>query len=620
MSTLYIIGVLGIPAAVAAIVTAVINYRGGIRNLYTQYELEQQRELRALMGAYTGRMLEAAIDWDRRMMQLYEYWREPDDDAPKQEGYDPDIGWHMMCPGWWEGLNMRWPARTTAMFRGWRDRLEKGGAARAARAVAERRRDPSEYFYLSVVFRFLSLLAIARRFEAEAFYLDSLHLKNHANELYFLRYAKGFLWTATHSSLSPDDGLPARDHFLSDKLRPMLDLCYKELGPADSKAPKGQPIFDWDRFLALINRKTGPNNEYDPDIDQLLEFFYALRPVDYTAGNDGEVIKRRRWERLICLHLLTLNFIATFGFPWQRDIEERRAMAIDFLSMDNTVIDAFVEGTKEWLGLEDQDHMKSLCDALRRAYKETQDISHDAMVRTAARRLVGMGAEMVADPAVLRDKAGNQFRVDKAWLENVQWRKPERVPVSKPEAAPASRLFRVLAFFRVGPFPGPGAGELAGSGRGAAVERGLHHREDGALERRGDQDLGPAAAGVGCRRSFVLARRHPPDLLEDRAGDHTAKHADQHADRLIQQLAHDPRLPGAPALTRRRGPQSATPHHFAPSAATSRQGRAPRGRPPLNGRVARNAVITEAYSGNTRIPSQGILSRKFHDHEGSGHA
>ena len=116
MSTLYIIGVLGIPAAVAAIVTAVINYRGGIRNLYTQYELEQQRELRALMGAYTGRMLEAAIDWDRRMMQLYEYWREPDDDAPKQEGYDPDIGWHMMCPGWWEGLNMRWPARTTAML------------------------------------------------------------------------------------------------------------------------------------------------------------------------------------------------------------------------------------------------------------------------------------------------------------------------------------------------------------------------------------------------------------------------------------------------------------------------------------------------------------------------
>jgi len=50
MSTLYIIGTLGIPAAVAAIVTALINYRGGIRSLYTKYELEQQKELRELMG------------------------------------------------------------------------------------------------------------------------------------------------------------------------------------------------------------------------------------------------------------------------------------------------------------------------------------------------------------------------------------------------------------------------------------------------------------------------------------------------------------------------------------------------------------------------------------------
>jgi len=162
MSTLYIIGTLGIPAAVAAIVTALINYRGGIRSLYTKYELEQQKELRELMGEYTGRMLEAAIDWDRRMMQLYEYWEKPDEN-------DPDLGWHMMCPGWL-------------------DRLERKDGSPGA--IALYRRDPREYFYLSVVFRFLSLLAIARRFEAEAFYVDARHIKNHRNELYFLRYAK----------------------------------------------------------------------------------------------------------------------------------------------------------------------------------------------------------------------------------------------------------------------------------------------------------------------------------------------------------------------------------------------------------------------------------------------
>ena len=37
--------------------------------------------------------------------------------------------------------------------------------------------------------------------------------------------------------------------------------------------------------------------------------------------------------------------------------------------------------------------------------------------------------------------------------------------------------------------PRPGARQLAGSSRGAAVERRLDHGEDGAMDRRGDQDL-----------------------------------------------------------------------------------------------------------------------------------
>jgi hypothetical protein len=428
MSALYIVGLLGIPAAVATIISAYISYRGVTRKLYAEYELDQQKELRELMGAYTGRMLEAAIDWDRRMMQLYDYWHKPDPNVVRRKGYDPEFGWHIMCPGW-NKLKPKWPNRVIETCPGWGDRLRR---KRIAKTVARYRRDPGEYFYLSVVFRFVSLLAIARRFEAEAFYLDAQHAKNYKNELYFLRYAKSFLWAVTHSGLSPDDGVPARDHFLSDKLRPMLDLCYKDLGEFDSRAPKGEPIFDWDRFLFLIKPQSGPNKKYNSDMDRLLEFFDGLRPVDYITDGDGNILKRRRWERLICLHLLTLNFIETFGFEWQCDeARKSRVTAIEFLSMDNTVIRAFLDGAAEWLGLEDQDLMKSLREALEAEVRETRAIPDPEVIGRAVSRLIDKGARRVADGAVMLDKVamldklGQRFTVDSDWLKDVQWRAKE---------------------------------------------------------------------------------------------------------------------------------------------------------------------------------------------------
>jgi hypothetical protein len=438
MSVSSIVTSIGAPVVIAGAVSALFNYYATRSNLFTQYELEQQRELRALMGQYTGRMLEAAIDWDRRMMQLYKYWdpegedKEPDD--PKENVQE--AGWRQMCPGWGQRLEGKTGPDDLARYR----------------------RDPSEYFYLSVVFRFLSLLAIARRFEAEAFYLDARHLKHHSNELRFLCYTKSFLWAMTYSDLSPKDGLPGKDHFNSDKIRPMLDLCYKELGPLEAKAmqgdaeaphagstsPTGQPIFDWARFLVLIQYKSGEPDEFHPDIDQVLEFFDELRPVDYWTDDTGKVFKRRRWERLICLHLLTLNFIATFGFPWQtRSAKKNRDRAIGFLSMDNKVINAFVKGSDEWLGLDKQDHMIELIHALEEARNRTLAISEGELAGFAMGRLLDLGAarpDGEPDPAVLQDKVLNKFRVDIDWLKQVQW-----VGSSAREPSlsqPAIRLFR----------------------------------------------------------------------------------------------------------------------------------------------------------------------------------
>lgn len=404
MSALNLLGTLGIPAAVAAIVTALISYRGGLQTIYRNYELEEQKKLRELMGRYTGRMLEAAVDWDRRMTQLYDYAKKRPRTAPlNNEDYDDNFYWHFMCPHWKERHEVNSPT-----------------------ALAKYRRDPDAYFYQSVVFRFLSFLSIARRFEAEAFYIDATLAKHskkaHKRALYFLRYAKSFLWVMTFQELSPRDSFPGVDHFRDDEFRPLLDLCYKTSSEdSGSLSPDGkEPIFDWPRFRAVLQiEKDGKDGEFNIEVERLLSFFDELRAVDYTS--QGE--KRRRWERLICLHLLTLNFIATFGYAWQRDITDRRRRAIEFLSMDNTVIDAFLTGSEQWLGLDDQEHMISLKSQL----KELRDASPATTMGAAVARLEELGATKIkreSSRTIMHDQGGNKFFVDQDRLKDITLTSP----------------------------------------------------------------------------------------------------------------------------------------------------------------------------------------------------
>jgi tetratricopeptide (TPR) repeat protein len=273
-------------AVVAAGVSALSSVITNRDNLYAAYRLDQKKKLRELIGAYSGRMLEAASDWDRRMHQLY---------APN--GTD-----HMAVP-------------------------------------EEKLHAHDQYLYLSVVFRFLSLLGIARKFESEAFYIDSRIAR--PKDLDFLRYAKSFLWVMTDSKLTPDDGMPGVDHFRSDEFRPLLDVCYRrdEALLPKNEPKKGELVFDWSRFRALLdnsgkNQSSDESQELDPDtqeeINQVLYYFAGIRPNEY----DGDLKKRRRWERVICLHLLTICFIGTFGYSWQKRskyLDEKRDEAISAL-------------------------------------------------------------------------------------------------------------------------------------------------------------------------------------------------------------------------------------------------------------------------------------------------
>ena len=72
------------------------------------------------------------------------------------------------------------------------------------------------------------------------------------------------------------------------------------------------------------------------------------------------------------------------------------------------------------------------------------------------------------------------------------------------------------------------------------------------LDGRGQQDLRPAAAGVGGFRSIVLVPGELPDLLEDGPGCGPAEHADQQADRFPGEFAHDRRPRAAASQHRKR--------------------------------------------------------------------
>src|SRR4051794_13442119 len=84
---------------------------------------------------------------------------------------------------------------------------------------------------------------------------------------------------------------------------------------------------------------------------------------------------------------------------------------------------------------------------------------------------------------------------------------------------------------------GPAAGEPAYADRPAAVHGGPDDREDRPLQRRGGEDLAPAAVLVGGAGRVAVAGRHLPDLPEDDPGDGAGGQTHQHPDRLVDNPA-----------------------------------------------------------------------------------
>lgn len=146
-----------------------------LRNkLATEYEYEQRKNLRALIGKYQGRMLEAAETLNHRMWNLY---------------INQDKGW-----------------------------LDAHGHY-----------EKSGYYHFSFVYRFLGFFSLARQFESEAVLIDSRIAEK--NDLDFVKFVKAFNWAACDVALFDNlnyDANYATDHFFRDQLRETCDSCTRD--------------------------------------------------------------------------------------------------------------------------------------------------------------------------------------------------------------------------------------------------------------------------------------------------------------------------------------------------------------------------------------------------------
>jgi hypothetical protein len=324
--------------------------------LRRQHAQEERKKLRDLIGRYQGRMLEAALDWDRRMTQLY-------------DGHFSDLR-----PG------------------------EDG------------RLDDGQYYYQSVVFRFLSLMSLSRRFEAEAFYIDAKVAEDDDFDL--LRYAKAFLWVMIHPEITPDDGQPGLDHFRSDSFRPLLDLCHarrRRLLP-ETRSEEGWLIFDRPRYRALRDHRQAL--EQAPEVDELLAFFDGIAPRDLEERDAG-VRLRRRWDRIVVSHLLVLAFVGRCEYSWQRGVEPQIQSAAGMLLYPDELLSQ-LGACMDRLGLGDQPSTAVVLEAVREAARrrppeETAEARAARVERRVeenrrAARDARLGAESLHRPIAGRDR------------------------------------------------------------------------------------------------------------------------------------------------------------------------------------------------------------------------
>ncbi len=232
LSAAIIAGVVSIAVTTISILfTPIGNYLLAKRQLRdklrTEYQYEQRKKLKELIGRYHGRVLQAAEEFHYRMLALY---------------VNEDQRWLKVD-----------------------ENYRKVGA------------DSHFYFFQTSVHRFLTLFTLVRQLEAEALYADSRIADEQDFE--FIKYTRVMLWVITSPSLFSGlnyDEARSTDHFFKDDLRRTCNYCWvkdnegthlisldelrEDMGKAEWLHPTldffrnlraSEDRYRWDRLVAL---------------------------------------------------------------------------------------------------------------------------------------------------------------------------------------------------------------------------------------------------------------------------------------------------------------------------------------------------------------------------------
>ncbi|MBX7086664.1 MAG: hypothetical protein K1X70_09565 [Leptospirales bacterium] len=221
--------------------------------LRTEYEYEQRKKMANLLSLYHGRLFQSAEALNHRLWNLQKY-----------EG----AGW-----------------------------LRMNGKYHRLKPSLEHR-----YYFITFVFRFTQFMALVRKFEAEALFIDSRIARR--KDTTFVKFAKTLEWcmcdTALFHRLDYNPEYPT-DHFFRDQLQVMESSCDHQ----------GQFV-NLAEFRDLVRRR-----KLNSDNLPSLAYFDGLRK--------GEL--RLRWDRLVVFHLILITFLNSFGY----DIQRTRADQLRFL-------------------------------------------------------------------------------------------------------------------------------------------------------------------------------------------------------------------------------------------------------------------------------------------------
>jgi hypothetical protein len=142
-----------------------------------EYEHEQRKAIREKIGAYHGRLLEAALNLHYRLVNL-----------------------------------------ATNVERGW---LDTGGNYQEPLG--------SRHYFRTTAYRFVLLAGLANKFERDAIFIDARFAEG--TDESFLFYAKAFRWVMTDAALFKGleyDDSTSTDHFFTDHLRHMCSVAWTE--------------------------------------------------------------------------------------------------------------------------------------------------------------------------------------------------------------------------------------------------------------------------------------------------------------------------------------------------------------------------------------------------------